>query len=118
MSSQSYSTSSSPRSSSSLGSASSNDSSHDYQGFTLDAFEVIINILERYTGYSRELLPMIQAEKFVVDRLHWSPAFAHRVLAEVYPYWVKKRERLQKPLCRKFWPQTPSNDTNPHLVFR
>ncbi len=40
------------------------------------------------------------------------------VIQEVYNYWVDKRSKLKKPLLRKYWPVTASNDTNPHMVFR
>jgi len=40
------------------------------------------------------------------------------VISEVYNYWVNKRSKLKKPLLRKYWPVTASNDTNPHMVFR
>lgn len=36
----------------------------------------------------------------------------------VYQYWIKKRDTLQKPCIRKYWPQTQAGDTNPHHVFR
>ncbi|CAN0496714.1 unnamed protein product, partial [Laminaria digitata] len=36
--------------------------------------------------------------------------------AEVYRFWKEKRSRLGKPLLRRFWPVTPSNDTDPHKV--
>jgi hypothetical protein len=40
------------------------------------------------------------------------------VAEDVYRYWMQKRTRLRKPLLRRFWPVTASNDTNPHMVFR
>lgn len=40
------------------------------------------------------------------------------IISEVYNYWVYKRSKLKKPLLRKYWPVTASNDTNPHMVFR
>ena len=33
-------------------------------------------------------------------------------------YWVQKRSKLKRPLLRRFWPVTSTDDTNPHLVFR
>jgi enhancer of polycomb-like protein len=41
-----------------------------------------------------------------------------QVLHDVYQYWVQKRSKLKRPLLRKFWPVTSTDDTNPHLVFR
>lgn len=43
---------------------------------------------------------------------------ARLISEQVYQYWVNKRCKLKKPLLRKYWPVTASNDTNPHLVFR
>lgn len=40
------------------------------------------------------------------------------ILKSIHAYWIKKRGALQKPLCRKFWPQTQPSDLNPHHVFR
>uniref|UniRef100_A0A7S2EGN1 Enhancer of polycomb-like protein n=1 Tax=Ditylum brightwellii TaxID=49249 RepID=A0A7S2EGN1_9STRA len=40
------------------------------------------------------------------------------VVQDVYNYWVQKRSKLKRPLLRKYWPVTSSNDTNPHMVFR
>ncbi|KAI9919579.1 hypothetical protein PsorP6_017780 [Peronosclerospora sorghi] len=42
----------------------------------------------------------------------------NRVTCDVYAYWATKRQKLRRPLLRRFWPQTPLNDTNPHSVFR
>lgn len=85
---------------------------------TLDAFETILNILERHTGSSRVPTPELHADRFVAETLKWTPTLTARLLPEVYAYWLKKRELLRKPLCRKFWPQTPAADNNPHLTFR
>lgn len=40
----------------------------------------------------------------------------HDAWTEVYRFWKDKRSRIGKPLLRKFWPVTPSNDTDPHKV--
>lgn len=40
------------------------------------------------------------------------------VLNDVYSYWLQKRSKLKRPLMRRFWPVTSTDDTNPHLVFR
>ena len=40
------------------------------------------------------------------------------IIQDVYTYWVQKRSKLKRPLLRRFWPVTSSDDTNPHLVFR
>ncbi len=40
------------------------------------------------------------------------------VIAEVWGYWGAKRQRLKKPLLRRFWPVPSINDTNAHVVFR
>ena len=40
------------------------------------------------------------------------------VIQDVYTYWVQKRSKLKRPLLRRFWPVTSTEDTNPHMVFR
>ncbi|CAN0321481.1 unnamed protein product, partial [Ectocarpus sp. 4 AP-2014] len=47
-----------------------------------------------------------------------SQAVHHDAWAEVHRFWKDKRSRMGKPLLRRFWPVTPSNDTDPHKVFR
>jgi len=85
---------------------------------TSDAFEAIIDILERHTGYSKETVPQLHVQQLVVEKLYWEPQVAAKILPDVYAYWLKKREALKKPLCRRYWPQTPAVDNNPHLTFR
>ena len=41
-----------------------------------------------------------------------------KVGASVYEYWRKKREKLGKPLVRRFQPPTSIQDTSPHSTFR
>ena len=36
----------------------------------------------------------------------------------IFQYWLKKRDSINKPLCRRYWPHTTSSDTNPYNVFR
>ena len=36
----------------------------------------------------------------------------------IQEYWLKKRQRLGKPILRRFWPATSPTDSNPHCVFR
>ena len=38
--------------------------------------------------------------------------------ALVYKWWIRKRQSLNKPLLRIYWPKTLVNDQNPELVFR
>lgn len=35
-----------------------------------------------------------------------------------YAWWIKKRQSLNKPLLRVYWPRTLASDQNPELVFR
>lgn len=86
--------------------------------FTLDALETIINILERYTAVSKDPIPLVNAEKLIREQLNWNTAQLINIIGDVYKYWLKKREQLGKPLCRRYWPQAASSDLNPHQVFR
>lgn len=54
----------------------------------------------------------------VAEELSWPDSVLNKLLPLVYAYWLSKRSRLNKPLCRKYWPQVTSSDTNPRQVFR
>mmetsp|Transcript_23137 Transcript_23137/g.33901 ORF Transcript_23137/g.33901 Transcript_23137/m.33901 type:complete len:655 (-) Transcript_23137:198-2162(-) len=84
---------------------------------TSSAFERIINIFERSTGFG-DPIDQCTAERLVCQFLQWRPQIANKLVVEVYQRWLWKRSRIQKPLCRRYWPQTSATDTNPHLVFR
>jgi hypothetical protein len=85
---------------------------------TVDAFERVITILERYTGASKDPIPQINATKVVQDELQWTDSAVSKLLPLIYAYWLNKRNQMGKPLCRKYWPQITSADTNPRQVFR
>lgn len=84
---------------------------------TNDSLEVIINLLERTTGYG-DPVQQPHIERMLAHTYGWPMTFSLRVLPEIYQYWISKRSKLHKPLCRRYWPQTSATDTNPHLVFR
>lgn len=92
---------------------------------SVSSFEAVVNILERFTAHSKELLPLINALKIVNDEFSaaavvpgWDSGSAELVVPVVYHYWASKRARMGKPLCRRYWPAVTSSDTNPHQVFR
>ena len=47
-----------------------------------------------------------------------SSTFTCHTHSHATQYWVQKRSKLKRPLLRRFWPVTSTDDTNPHLVFR
>jgi enhancer of polycomb-like protein len=90
--------------------------------------EIIMDVLETATAFDA-IITMDQAEFLILKRLpqlyHLYPTKAKagvvtlkHVLNDIYNYWVSKRSKLKRPLLRRFWPLTSSDDTNPHLVFR
>eukprot|EP00934_Nitzschia_sp_Nitz4_P000268 Nitzschia sp. Nitz4//scaffold76_size158648//47065//48882//NITZ4_002538-RA/size158648-processed-gene-0.234-mRNA-1//1//CDS//3329557821//268//frame0 len=94
----------------------------------LDMLEVMMDVLEKATAFDT-IITMDQAETLILQRLpqlyHMYPMKASSgvvtmkiVLTDVYNYWVSKRSKLKRPLLRRFWPVTATDDTNPHLVFR
>ena len=87
---------------------------------TAESFQKIITFLEKQAGYSPDILPQIHAERLIMERFKsmWPYEVAIILVPELYQYWIKKREKKGKPLCRRYWPQTPASDTNPHHVFR
>lgn len=83
-----------------------------------DKLEMMLDTLEKATGLN-PVLSQEQAENMLTTRLGMQPTSASReIVADVYQYWIEKRGQYQKPLLRRFWPVTSTDDTNPHLVFR
>jgi enhancer of polycomb-like protein len=95
---------------------------------SLNLLERMLDVLEKKTGFE-SIVTYQQAEHLILQRIpelmEIFPASASHplvtiktVLTDVYNYWVQKRSKLKRPLLRKFWPVTSTEDTNPHLVFR
>jgi enhancer of polycomb-like protein len=94
----------------------------------LEMLETMMDIVEKATAFD-VIITIDRAETLILKRLpqlyHMYPIKAKagvvtmkHVLTDVYSYWVSKRSKLKRPLLRRFWPVTSSDDTNPHLVFR
>mmetsp|Transcript_2592 Transcript_2592/g.3777 ORF Transcript_2592/g.3777 Transcript_2592/m.3777 type:complete len:405 (+) Transcript_2592:617-1831(+) len=88
----------------------------------------MLDILEKATGFET-IITQDHAERLICSKipqlLHIFPTKGKAgtitlrvVIQDVYSYWVQKRSKLKRPLLRRFWPVTASDDTNPHLVFR
>jgi enhancer of polycomb-like protein len=103
-----------------------------HQHLPLRMFEEMMDLLEKATAFE-VIVTMHQAEKLFQQKLpklyqlfplHKSRqsssnlTTSKHVIQEVYNYWVQKRSKLKRPLLRRFWPVTSTEDTNPHLVFR
>lgn len=102
---------------------------------TLTIFERMIDVLEKATGFDT-IITLNQAEHLILGKIpsilrvfpssHVNKGEQKKkdivtvktVVDSIYNYWVQKRSKLKKPLLRKFWPVTATNDTNPHQVFR
>lgn len=84
----------------------------------MEKLELVMNIFERANGTVRDTLPQAAALKAVSEKSGFDLSTISRLTQEIYKYWVTKRDKLGKPLSRKFWPPTLANDTNPHQVFR
>jgi enhancer of polycomb-like protein len=95
----------------------------------ISMLEIMLDVVEKATGFDA-IITMDQAELLIVQRIpelfHMYPVTKAKagvvtlrhVINEVYQYWVSKRGKLKRPLLRRFWPVTSTDDTNPHLVFR
>jgi enhancer of polycomb-like protein len=95
---------------------------------TLAMLEQSLDLLEKNSGFETICLAD-RAERLILSKI---PQFSHHfpykapagvvtskhVVGDIYSYWVQKRSKLKRPLLRRFWPVTASDDTNPHLVFR
>lgn len=94
----------------------------------LATFEHIMDLFEKATAFDI-ILSNGQAEQLVHERIpeiyQIFPAkgkagvvTTKHVINDIYNYWLQKRSKLKRPLLRRFWPVTSTDDTNPHLVFR
>jgi enhancer of polycomb-like protein len=95
---------------------------------SITLFEHMMDIMDKETAFD-SIITMSQAEvnyQYRIPQLFSVfPAKARlglmtvkHVIQEVYTYWVQKRSKLKRPLLRRFWPVTSTDDTNPHMVFR
>ena len=95
---------------------------------TIGIFELMMDILEKETGFDI-IVASDQAENLIRKKIpQLSQLFplkaragvvtTKHVINDVYNYWVQKRSKLKRPLLRRYWPVTSTDDTNPHLVFR
>jgi enhancer of polycomb-like protein len=94
----------------------------------LALFERKLDILEKATGFEA-IVTAQKAEVLIhadIPQLYQmfpgksrpGVITAKQVIHEVYTYWLQKRSKLKRPLLRRYWPVTSTDDTNPHLVFR
>lgn len=95
---------------------------------TISMLEIMLDLMEKATAFDA-IITLDQAELLIVKKLpqfyHMYPVRAkagvttiRHVINDVYQYWVSKRSKLKRPLLRRFWPVTSTEDSNPHLVFR
>ncbi|ETV93864.1 hypothetical protein, variant 1 [Aphanomyces invadans] len=86
---------------------------------TPDTFAKMLDLLEKASALINPgVITLAEADEIFSKQIHVVKSPCHKVSTDVYNYWVAKRMALKRPLLRKYWPQTPLNDTNPHLVFR
>jgi hypothetical protein len=85
---------------------------------TPDALETMIDLFETRTAFSKDPISLVVAEKAVAETFSWTAEIATKIVPEVYKFWLQKREKLGKPVSRKFWPPTQASDSNPYNVFR
>eukprot|EP00516_Mucochytrium_quahogii_P012250 CAMPEP_0203803654 /NCGR_PEP_ID=MMETSP0100_2-20121128/13011_1 /ASSEMBLY_ACC=CAM_ASM_000210 /TAXON_ID=96639 /ORGANISM=" , Strain NY0313808BC1" /LENGTH=647 /DNA_ID=CAMNT_0050711509 /DNA_START=416 /DNA_END=2355 /DNA_ORIENTATION=+ len=79
--------------------------------------EKMIDLLERKTA--REFpISVAEGAQLFQKYLNLFPAKDNRVVEDVHNWWIQKRQKTRKPLLRRFWPITASNDSSPNLTFR
>ncbi|CEG41043.1 enhancer of polycomb-like protein [Plasmopara halstedii] len=84
-----------------------------------ERFAQMLDALEKASALlNPNVMTLAEAEDVFAKRLNMYKTPLNRVTCDVYAYWAAKRQKLRRPLLRRFWPQTPLNDTNPHAVFR
>jgi enhancer of polycomb-like protein len=95
---------------------------------SMELFERMMDILEKETAYD-SIVTIPQAETLFQSSIpqlyRMFPTKGRQgvvnvtyVIHEVYNHWVKRRSTLRRPLLRRFWPITSTEDLNPHMVFR
>jgi enhancer of polycomb-like protein len=86
---------------------------------SLERFAQMLDALEKASALlNPNVMTQAEAEDVFAKRLGMHKTPLNRATCDVYAYWAAKRQKLRRPLLRRFWPQTPLNDTNPHAVFR
>ncbi|CAI5721398.1 unnamed protein product [Peronospora destructor] len=84
-----------------------------------ERFGQMLDALEKASALlNPNVMTLAEAEEVFARRLNMHKTPLNRVTCDVYAYWAAKRQKLRRPLLRRYWPQTPLNDTNPHSVFR
>ncbi|KAI9911769.1 hypothetical protein PsorP6_008755 [Peronosclerospora sorghi] len=84
-----------------------------------ERFGQMLDALEKASALlNPNVMTLSEAEDVFAKKLNMHKTPLNRVTCDVYAYWATKRQKLRRPLLRRFWPQTPLNDTNPHSVFR
>ena len=95
---------------------------------SMELFEHMMDILDKETAFD-SIITVSQAEahfqlripqlyQLFPSKIRQGSISLKHVVQEVYTYWVQKRSKLKRPLLRRFWPVTSTDDTNPHMVFR
>lgn len=82
-----------------------------------DTLEQLLNLFEQHSGFGPLVTPT-EIEAIAKEKLGIIRSGTNKILEDVHTYWVSKRSKLRKPLVRKYWPITSSDDTNPNLTFR
>ena len=93
--------------------------------------ERMLYLLELHCGKEDRIITVKEAEDLFVEHLKlYRPSAAERkhiaphnmhtanAVSIVYKYWMDQRNKLQKPLLRRFWTPTSIENQNPHMVFR
>ncbi|KAF0690820.1 Aste57867_17836 [Aphanomyces stellatus] len=84
-----------------------------------DMFARMLDLLEKASALINPgVITLAEADDIFAKHVTLVKSPCHKVSTDVYNYWTAKRLALKRPLLRKYWPQTPLNDTNPHSVFR
>ncbi|CAH0480796.1 unnamed protein product [Peronospora belbahrii] len=84
-----------------------------------ERFGQMLDALEKASALlNPNVMTLAEAEDVFARRLNMHRTPINRATCDVYAYWAAKRQKLRRPLLRRFWPKTPLNDTNPHSVFR
>lgn len=89
----------------------------------IQVFEHMIDTLEKEDAISGTMPSDEQAKTAFHTRIQDFSKYAggsstNRLVTDVRQYWATKRQKLRRPLIRRFWPEVQTDANDPHVAFK